>query len=106
MAITFLLLTVLVQASTALAARSAADAAVAASVRRLSLPGSDLAGEERRLTQTLESVVPGAAGVSVHLFAGPTAVWGTTAIEWRPPGPLLVPITLHSRAEVPRAIPP
>lgn len=106
MAATFLLLTVLVQLSAGMTARSAADAAVAAATRRISLTGADLAEEEARLTSLIGAVVPGAQGVAVDLELGSLSARGRVRFEWVPPGPRLVPFTIEVEAEVPIAIAP
>jgi hypothetical protein len=106
MAATFLLLTVLVQTATAMTARSAADAAVAATARRASLPDADLVGEAARLQDTLESIVPGADAVTVDIRLEARSVVGLAWIRWSPPGPVLTPITIALRAEVPLAFAP
>ena len=106
MAATFLLLTVLVQTAAAMTARSAADAAVAASARRASLPGADLVTEAERLQDVLESVVPGVEEVEVDIRMQARSVVGLAWIHWSPPGPVLAPITITLRAEVPLAFEP
>lgn len=106
MAATFLLLTVLVQTATAMTARSAADAAVSAATRRSALPGADIAAEASRLQQTLEAIVPGAGLVTVDIRVRSRSVVGIASIRWSPPGPVLVPITITLRAEVPVAFAP
>ncbi len=106
MAATFLLLTVLVQTATAMTARSAADAAVAAATRRAALPEADIAAEAARLQETLEAIVPGADSVTVDIRVLPRSVVGLAWIDWLPPGPVLAPITITLRAEVPLAFAP
>jgi len=106
MAATFLLLTVLVQVSTAMTARSAADAAVAAATRRAALPGADISAETERLTDTLEALVPGVEEVTADLTAFDERVVGRATIQWSPPGPVFTPITITVRSEVTRAFPP
>lgn len=106
MAATFLLLTVLVQVATAMTARSAADAAVAAAVRRAALPEADLGLEEARLEATIAALVPGASDVAATLELRSRAIVGRVRFEWFPPGPLLTPITISLRAEVPLAVAP
>lgn len=106
MAATFLLLTVMVQVATTMTARSAADAAVAAAVRRAALPDADLALEESRLAEAITAMVPGAATVTVDLQRQARAVAGVIHFELVPPGPVLVPIRITLRAEVPLAVEP
>ncbi|HLE39511.1 MAG TPA: hypothetical protein VJA44_07645 [Acidimicrobiia bacterium] len=106
MAATFLLLTVLVQTATAMTARSAADAAVSAATRRSALPAADIAAEASRLRETLDAIVPGADSVTVDIRVRPRSVVGFASIRWSPPGPVLVPITITLRAEVPLAFAP
>ena len=106
MAIAFLLLTVLVQAATAMAARSAADAAVAAAARRASLPGADLRAEARLLRAQIAAVVPGAGDVRTRVSLDAGAAVAAAHFQWVPPGPTLRPFRITSRAEVPRVLPP
>ncbi len=106
MAATFLLLTVLVQTATAMTARSAADAAVAAATRRAAIPTANLAAEESRLMDTLTAIVPGADSVEVDIQLGSRSAIGLAWIDWTPPGPVLTPITISLRAEVPLAFAP
>jgi hypothetical protein len=106
MAATFLLLTVLVQASLALTARSAADAAVAGATRRASLPGADLVTETQRLEETIAAIVPGAKSITADLSRQARSVVGVAHIRWVPPGPVLATITIAVRAEVPLAFEP
>ncbi|OFW64038.1 MAG: hypothetical protein A2135_11505 [Actinobacteria bacterium RBG_16_67_15] len=106
MAATFLLLTVMVQVATAMTARSATDAAVAAATRRAALPETDLALEEARLKETITAIVPGATAVTVDIQLRAEAVVGLVHIEWTPPGPVLVPIDISVTAEVPLAVAP
>ena len=106
MAATFLLLTILVQTATAMTARSAADAAVSAATRRSALPDADIPTEMARLQDTIEAIVPGADSVEVDIQLQSRSVVGLASIEWSPPGPVLVPITINLRAEVPLAFEP
>ena len=106
MAATFLLLTVLVQVSTAMTARSAADAAVAAATRRAALPGADLAAETDRLRHVLGMLIPGVEDVTAHISAFEERIVGRATIRWSPPGPVLTPITITVGSEVIRAFPP
>lgn len=105
-AATFLLLTVMVQVATAMTARSAADAAIAAAVRRAALPDADLVLEESRLAEAITAMVPGVTAVTVDLQRGAWAAAGVAHFEWIPPGPVLVPIRITLRAEVPLAVEP
>lgn len=106
MAATFLLLTVLVQVSTAMTARSAADAAVAAATRRAALPGADPAAETERLRGVLEALVPGVDEVAAELTVFDDRTVGHATIRWSPPGPMFTPIIITVRSEVSRAFPP
>ena len=106
MAATFLLLTVLVQLSAGMTARSAADAAVAAATGRISLPGADLEIEEARLVALIGAVVPGVEGVEADLELGVLTARGRVRFRWVPPGPMFVPFTIEVDAEVPIAIAP
>jgi hypothetical protein len=106
MAATFLLLTVLVQLSAGMTARSAADAAVAAATRRISLHGVDLAMEEERLIALIGAVVPGVEDITADLDLGLLTARGWVRFRWVPPGPLFAPFTIEVDAEVPIAVAP
>lgn len=106
MAVTFLLLTLLVQVATAMTARSAADAAVSAAAHRAALPGASAAAEEASLQETLERIVPGAVWVRPRIDIRVRRVTAVARIRWRPPGPVFSPITIVVRSEVPLATPP
>lgn len=106
MAATFLLLTVLVQVAMVMTARSAADAAVEASTRRASLPGTDLVAETERLEATITAIVPGAEAVTAEIRMQSRSVVGVASFRWRPPGPVLTRLTVSLRSEVPLAFEP
>lgn len=106
MAATFLMLLVLVQVATAMTARSAADATVASAARRASLPGADLSVEVARLEAGLAAVVPGADDLVVDIRLTDTTAIATAHFAWIPPGPVLSPITIRLRADVPRVLEP
>jgi hypothetical protein len=106
MAATFLMLIVLVQVSLAMSARSAADAAVAASARRAALAGADLIGEAEALAAEITALIPGARRVEVTVDATPTRAVATARFRWLPPGPVLTPFSIRASAEVPIAVPP
>lgn len=100
------MLTVLVQVSLAMSARSAADVAVAAAARRAALPGANEHSEGNRLRSEVQAIVPGAAHVTATVAILVDHAVAEASFQWRPPGPVLTPITIRARAEVPRASPP
>jgi hypothetical protein len=106
MAASFLMLTLLVQVSLAMSARSAADAAVVASAHRAALPGIDLAAEAEALEAEIAALIPGARQVEVAVTATSTVASATARVKWAPPGPVLTPFWIRATAEVPRAVPP
>jgi hypothetical protein len=106
MAATFLLLLVMVQAAMAMTARSAADAVVASTARRASLPGVELSVEEARLEAAVAAVVPGADDVTAEVRLTRAKAIATASFRWTPPGPVLARLTISVRADVPRVIEP
>jgi len=106
MAATFLLLLLLVQVATAMTARSAADAAVASIARRAALPDADLAAEAAKLEEAISAIVPGAEEVTVEVRLTQATAIATARFRWTPPGPVLAPITIRLRADVPRVFEP
>ena len=106
MAATFFLLLVLVQVSTAMTARSAADAAVAAAAREASLPGANLGRAATDLSRVIEGVVPGAGDIEVGLRVTNHRAIAVASFRWTPPGPVLTPLTISVRSDVPRVFEP
>ena len=106
MATVFLMLTMLVQATLAMSARSAADSAVSAAARRASLPGTDSQLETDRLVSEIGSVIPGALEVIAEVSIDTRRSLARASFRWIPPGPVLLPLTISVRSEVPRANPP
>jgi Flp pilus assembly protein TadG len=106
MAVFFMLLVIVVQLAFVLVAHQTLTAAVDAAARRAARPAADLAQIEDRLASELASVVPGAQTVEASVAATVGTVDVEASIVWAPPGPDLVPVTIRSRASVPRIIPP
>jgi hypothetical protein len=106
MAIAFLLLTLMVQGGALLAAREAAQSAVAATARRAARPGADLVSECDRLQRLVAATVPGAGGITVSVERLPTAAEATAAFRWTPPGPDWAPVTVSVDARAALVIPP
>jgi hypothetical protein len=106
MASVFLLLTVLVQMSLAMSARSIADSAVAASARRAAVEAVDPASEAESLLAEVASAVPGAIDVVADVAVDARRAIAEARFTWVPPGPVLIPISIGARAEVQRATPP
>ncbi|MGB9359113.1 MAG: hypothetical protein WCC01_11210 [Acidimicrobiia bacterium] len=102
----FLLIAIVTQVAFVVVARDTAQTAVAAAARRAGRPGADLGVERSRLTDELSRVVPGATAVAVDLQSGDGAVTARASIEWSPPGPDLIPITLHAEATSLAVVPP
>jgi hypothetical protein len=102
----FLLIAIVTQVAFVVVARDTAQTAVAAAARRAGRPGADLAVERSRLTDELGSVVPGATEVVAVLESGGGAITARASIEWSPPGPDLIPITLHAEATSLVVVPP
>ena len=106
MAITFLLLTLLVQVATAMTARSAADAATAASARRVVVAETTANDETLMLTQEITALVPGAEHVTASVHVTARSVVATARFKWKPPGPVLATMWISTRTEVPRVLEP
>ena len=105
-ALVFLLIAIVTQVACVVVARDTAQAAVTAAARRAGRPGADLEVVRARLTNELIRVVPGAVEVVTSLNADETAVTARASIQWSPPGPDLIPITLHTAATAPMVVPP
>ena len=105
-AISFMLLTLVVQTATAVTARSVAVAAVASSARRAAMPGADHAEERDRLERLVAETVPGAHRVraTVHFFS--EHVRATVSFRWIPPGPDLAPFTIRVKSDAPLVVAP
>jgi hypothetical protein len=97
-AVIFLLIAIITQVAFVVVARDTAQTAVAAASRRAGRPGADLTVERARLADELGRVVPGATGVAAAVESNGRAVTARAAIQWSPPGPDLIPITLHAEA--------
>ncbi|MEX2323361.1 MAG: hypothetical protein WEA29_06275 [Acidimicrobiia bacterium] len=106
MAAVFLLLTLLVQMSLAMSARSIADSAVAASARRAAVEDVDPAREAASLLAEVASAVPGAIDVVADVTVDARRAVAEARFTWVPPGPILIPFSIATRAEVQRATPP
>ena len=104
--IIFLLIAVVTQVAFVVVARDTAQTAVTAAARRAGRPGADLTLERSRLADELSRVVPGATAVAADLESDDGAVTARAAIQWSPPGPDLVPITLHAEATSLMVVPP
>jgi hypothetical protein len=105
-AVIFLLIAIVAQVAFVVVARDTAQTAVSAAARRAGRPGADLGAERARLAEELTLVVPGAAGVATSITADATAVTTSASIQWSPPGPDLIPITIRATATVPLVAPP
>ncbi len=105
-AFVFALIAIVVQVAFVVVARDAAQTAVTAAARRAGRPGADFDAERIRLAADLARIVPGATDVMASIEGGPTAVTARASIDWAPPGPNLIPLTLHATATAPLVIPP
>ena len=106
MAVFFMLLVIIVQLAFVIVAREVARTAVDAAARRAARPAADLVQVEKRLTEELAAVVPGAQGVdaSVRLTAEDVEV--DAKITWAPPGPDLVPVVIRVESTAQLVVPP
>ena len=105
-AVIFLLIVIVTQVAFVVVARDTAQTAVAAAARRAGRPGSDLGVEAVRLEGELARIVPGASSVAAFVESDGVAVTARAAIRWLPPGPDLIPITLHASSTAPIVVPP
>ena len=106
-AVVFLLIAIVTQVAFVVVARDTAQTAVTAAARDAPAGRVRISRVERaRLAEELTRVVPGAAGVTTSLDAEATAVTASASIQWSPPGPDLIPITLHATATAPMVVPP
>ena len=102
----FLLIAIVTQVAFVVIARDTAQTAVAAAARRAARPGAELTVERSRLADELTRVVPGATGVAADVESGDGSVTARASIQWSPPGPELIPITLHAEATSLSVVPP
>jgi hypothetical protein len=105
-AVAFLLIAIVSQAAFVVVARDTAQTAVTAAARRAGRPGADIEAERSRLADELMSVVPGAVEVTTSLTTEAKVVTAEASIQWSPPGPDLIPITLNTSATAPMVVPP
>ncbi len=105
-AVIFLLIVIITQVAFVVVARDTAQTAVAAAARRAGRPGSDLGIEVSRLKDELARIVPGASDVNAFIESDGVGVTARAAIRWLPPGPNLIPITLHAASTAPIVVPP
>jgi hypothetical protein len=104
--VAFLLLVLLVQVGVAMAAREAAQGAVATAARRGSRPGADLAAENARLQDLLESTVPAAGQITAHVRHHDRSSIAFAQFRVVPPGPDWLPLIVRVDARVALVIPP
>jgi len=104
--VVFLLIAIVTQVAFVVVARDTAQTAVAAAARRAGRPGADLTAEHSRLTDELSRIVPGATEVVASLESDDGSVTARASIQWSPPGPDLIPITLHAEATSLAVVPP
>jgi hypothetical protein len=102
----FVLIAIVVQVAFVVVARDAAQTAVTATARRAGRPSADLDAERIRLANDLARIVPGATEVTASIESGAGSVTARATIQWAPPGPDLIPITLHANATAPLVVPP
>lgn len=106
MAVFFMLLVIVVELAFVLVAHGTVGAAVDAAARRAARPAADLARVEERLATELGSVVPGAHAVEATVAVADGRVDVEASVDWAPPGPDLVPVTIRARASAPQIVPP
>ncbi|MEA3502249.1 MAG: hypothetical protein U9R47_05690 [Actinomycetota bacterium] len=105
-AVIFLLIVIVTQVAFIVVARDTAQTAVAAAARRAGRPGSNLDVETVRLESELARIVPGASNVNAFIESDGAGVTARADIRWLPPGPDLIPITLHAASTAPIVVPP
>ena len=87
-------------------ARSAADAAVTASARRVVVDEPNADREAGRLADEIRLLIPGAERVTAEVRVTRRSVVAVARFRWSPPGPVLRRIWISARAEVPRVLAP
>lgn len=105
-AVIFLLIVIVTQIAFVVVARETAQTAVNAAARRAVRPGTDLNVEAARLEVELGRVMPGASSVSASIKFDGVGITAQAAIRWLPPGPDLIPITIHAASTAPMVVPP
>lgn len=105
MVVFFLLVLLLVQIGFFVASRSMAIASLEAATRRVA-SGSAVEAEQERVAEELDRAVPGAEVRSIVIGTSPLEVIVEAVIDWSPPGPDLVPVTLELRSSRARFVAP
>jgi hypothetical protein len=105
-AVVFLLFGVLAQAAIGLVAHRVAQSVVDAAARRVALDPTSADSERARLTDEVSELVPGVGSVEVEVGAGRRFATALARFEFIPPGPMLHPIDMEVRSDVPIVVAP
>lgn len=106
MGVFFILMTLVVQLGFLVIARSAVSASLDASVRRSATPGASMLDQQRRLNEEITAIGPGLEVVASRIVFGRDGVMVGVTVEWRPPGPLLVPVRFTIERNHAKVVPP
>jgi hypothetical protein len=105
-AVVFLLFSVLAQAAIGLVAHRVAQSVVDAAARRIALDPGSVGSERGRLTQEVTELVPGVGSIEVEVETGSRFATALARFEFTPPGPMLHPIDMEVRSDVPIVVAP
>lgn len=106
MAVFFTLLALIAQVAFLAVTRTTVAASVDGSVRRASIPSSDIGREIDRLDGELRRGVPGADVIARTIERAGGVVTVRVVFRWIPPGPDLVPLTMTIERSANVAVPP
>jgi hypothetical protein len=106
MAIAFLLLGLLVQATGLAMARHRASAVATSAAIDASRPGSHPSAVSRAAVDSIERMLPGADRVTAAVSLSRTQVSVRVRFRWLPPGPAWVPVWMSTSATAARVVPP
>ncbi len=99
MAVLFLLLVVIAQATFFLVARQIAAAATTATAREVARPGAQLDQERHGLLADIRATVPGALDPEAEVRIEGDVARATLTFAWRPPGPDMLRVTVSIDSE-------
>ena len=106
MAIAFLLLTLVTQASFLVVARNAAQAAADQATRSAARADADPTSVENELVAALERTVPGGENPMASVEVSDRTVTTSARVDWTPPGPRWATITIQIQSKASLSLAP
>ncbi len=99
-------MTLIVQLGFLVLARNIAATSVDAALRKAVASEAAETVVRTGLERDVRAVVPGATEISVEITADKTALQASVSFRWVPPGPDLVPVTVHIERSIATVVPP